>query len=969
MRSNKNPDCHIFLCYRDAGAEIAKHFKKCLEDRNDADFGHIWYSDLENIGHYIKNIPSLITSAEYAIIFFSEGFTAGFLNDKGKINYSKGKHDSGCVTVREIIQIEKCRQAGTLTVVGVNINGYHLSEKDKDVLDKVFHEAGIYTDSSVEAYTELNSNDYYTRKTDMTEFCYNLSRGMSLSESKKSKITKVNTDLLTPPLTYECLGRDGEIAQLTRMLREKSCINLYAPHGSGKSSLVFHWLSSIATESYYGAEYVFCWQFLGGSKRYSIPENLNDFFEKLIDFLGINDISDESSEMEKATAIAEFIKLHPTILILDNLDVLMAYDSDGNEYITNVAMHRLITQISRDSGNDNGLLVLLSSNRISELQYYPQNTELIPLKPLSAVDCVSMLRHIGVLGSDKELNQAVAELSLNPLAISLMGKIIVNKYNKRISERYRINYSSDDTRRLSMESVFSIYDELWPISSKDGRVLLLCSLFRSSIDQDCLDYLIKSDVSSQLFSGLTTDSISSAFDIFKRVGLIYGERESSLIPTVREYYRTKFAQNLPEDYRLINLAIAKYLSSCDDEYIKTLDDLSTFYDAIYHYILADEPNPAIDILWNRIFRKRSFFSQKQLGAISNDLCAVSLFFDIDRDWTPNPKLSNIDAAWLTSVAAYLLNSIGGLNESEKLRNRELEIYKSIGARLIYASDAHNLARNLMLQGRLDESEMQFISALEALDSGKADVKSPYAKEIDEKSLRANIISKYAFLLCLKDGANRQKALEMIRSLDTEVLKDHTTSMFYYCYLSIDSRCNDSITKDELKKIKTLISTFNKNKRLEAAYANLLSAMIDYMQITPLNLASKYRLILSSAQQANEIANITGRNDQLPFILNELLEMYTNLYIKVGKNTKRRSEILERIEGIIINFEEIDSMYRIPLYRVEHYALLIRYYVVCRQDKAKALEVYDNMRMHTGRVGYFKRRMLESEKLLSEMKYL
>ena len=88
-----------------------------------------------------------------------------------------------------------------------------------------------------------------------------------------------------------------------------------------------------------------------------------------------------------------------------------------------------------------------------------------------------------------------------------------------------------------------------------------------------------------------------------------------------------------------------------------------------------------------------------------------------------------------------------------------------------------------------------------------------------------------------------------------------------------------------------------------------------------------------------------------------------------KNTKRRSEILERIEAVITNFEEIDSMYRIPLYRVDHYALLIKYYSICRRDKVKALEIYDKMRTHTGRVGYFKRRVMQSEKLLSEMKYL
>ncbi len=969
MKSNKKPSCRVFLCYRDGGAEIAKNVKTTLDKIKSPDYGHIWYSDLEKKGNYIDDIPFLIPSAEYAIIFFSEKFTAGFLKEDGKINYSKDKHDSGCVTVREIIQIEKCRQAGTLTVIGVHVNGYRLTKEDKEILDSVFHEAGIYTDRSIGAYTELNGNDYHTRTTDVEQFCGNLYRAISENEDQRPHVTKTYTDALTPPLTYECFGRDEEIRELNRLYKEKSCINLYAPHGSGKSSLVFHWLSSIAADGYNGAEFVFCWQFYGETKKYSIPENLNDFFEKLIDFLGIKDVLDGTGEVEKATAIAEFMKRHPTILVLDNMDALIGYENGGDDYITNVAMHQLIKLISLNKNNDNGLLILMSSNRISELQYYPQNTAIIQLKPMSEADCVSTLRHLGVLGSDKDLRRAVQELNLNPLAISLMGKIIVNKYNKNINERYRISYSNNDTKRLSLEPIYSMYDDLWPITSKEGRILLICCLFRNRIDLDALDYILRNGETFDFVSDITSVNISATLDLFKRSGLVYGDGEISFVPAIKEYYRKRFAKDMPEEYREINLSLAKYLSgSCDDRFVKSLEDLSPLYDAIYHYTLADEPKPAVDILWNRVFRKRSFFSQKQLGAISNDLCAASFFFDIDKDWSPNPKLDSIDTAWLTSVVAYLLNSMGDLSESEKLRKRELKIYKSIGAKRIYASDVQNLARNLMLQGRLDESEAAFAEALEVLNSEGADITSPYTAEIDENTLRANIIAKYAFLLYLIDDDNYPKALQMIKSLDVNILKDHTTSLFYYCYLTINTteRCE---SLSAMKSVKKLIVSFNKNKKLEAAYANLLSAMIEYMQITPLNFGAKFKQMLVYSQAANEIANITGRNDQLPFILNKLLEMYINVYKKAKNNKIFRDELLKRISETIGDFEEIDSMYRIPLYRVEFYSLKIKYYCLCLEDRTGAIDTYEKMRSSFSGIGYFKRKTQEIERLLSDKKYL
>ena len=114
ISKNFDGSCHIFLCYRAGGAETAKQFKNSLSGNSD-NYGYVWYSDQESVGNYDQDIPVLIPSAEFAVLFISSDFTAGFLKD-GKNNYS------GCVTVKEIVQIEKCRQAGKLSVAAVNID-------------------------------------------------------------------------------------------------------------------------------------------------------------------------------------------------------------------------------------------------------------------------------------------------------------------------------------------------------------------------------------------------------------------------------------------------------------------------------------------------------------------------------------------------------------------------------------------------------------------------------------------------------------------------------------------------------------------------------------------------------------------------------------------------------------------------------------------------------------------------------
>ena len=86
------PTTDVFLCYRRAGAQTAKLFKKYLEKENSS--VDIWYSDLENQGHLIDDIPSLIQSAQSAVLFIDKDFTRNFENED-------------CITAIEILEIVK----------------------------------------------------------------------------------------------------------------------------------------------------------------------------------------------------------------------------------------------------------------------------------------------------------------------------------------------------------------------------------------------------------------------------------------------------------------------------------------------------------------------------------------------------------------------------------------------------------------------------------------------------------------------------------------------------------------------------------------------------------------------------------------------------------------------------------------------------------------------------------------------
>ena len=115
----------IFLCYRRAGAQTAKLFKKYLEKENFS--ADIWYSDLENHGHLIKDIPSLIGSAQSAVLFIDKNFTYNFDSEE-------------CITALEIIEIVKRACADPnfrIFEVFLNRDDHEFTNEEKSALARI----------------------------------------------------------------------------------------------------------------------------------------------------------------------------------------------------------------------------------------------------------------------------------------------------------------------------------------------------------------------------------------------------------------------------------------------------------------------------------------------------------------------------------------------------------------------------------------------------------------------------------------------------------------------------------------------------------------------------------------------------------------------------------------------------------------------------------------------------------------
>lgn len=159
ITSFENESSRIFLCYRRNGAMVARAFHDALTYIQDLQFGKVWYSDDHGNGNYSRDIKLLLSQAEYAVLFIEKDFTAGFLKEDGTVNVHNGMN--GCITVMEILEIERQRQSReNFRILCVNYHGYTLTTKELNDLRVVFSEAGILRKDSIQAYSCLNQNNY-----------------------------------------------------------------------------------------------------------------------------------------------------------------------------------------------------------------------------------------------------------------------------------------------------------------------------------------------------------------------------------------------------------------------------------------------------------------------------------------------------------------------------------------------------------------------------------------------------------------------------------------------------------------------------------------------------------------------------------------------------------------------------------------------------------------------------------------
>jgi tetratricopeptide (TPR) repeat protein len=488
-------------------------------------------------------------------------------------------------------------------------------------------------------------------------------------------------------------------------------VSLIGQGGEGKSALVLDWQARRSRHGWQGARRVFEWSFYSQGSSAQSNASADDFFSAAFAWF------DKTAEVPrdpatKGAKLAELVATERTLLVLDGVEPLQQPPGGFGGEFKDPAMKALLRGLAR---HNPGLCILTSRTDITDLAPYQHCDGSCLRQPLDSLDPVAaraLLRELGVLGPDRELDEAAECFHCHAYDLNLLGNYLAKCTPDRdirgwqqgfpvLEEDERVHPKPDAAGiRVGHGRRMLRSYERWlepPVSSRTwlpawlgGRkprrspalaVLRLLGLFDRPARSDLLDELRAAPVISGLTEALVNlpqDDWLLALDQLQGLALIKckplsipaeGTRRAVTFaldthPLLREHFGAELRVQHEAGRREGHRRLYAYLcATTKDKPEPTLEDLQPLYQAVAHGCQAGLQQEACDKVYgDRILRGEEFYSTWKLGAFGSDLGAVACFFETP--WSHvSPALTEADQAGLLGVASFNLGALGRLTEA------------------------------------------------------------------------------------------------------------------------------------------------------------------------------------------------------------------------------------------------------------------------------------------------------------------
>jgi len=451
-----------------------------------------------------------------------------------------------------------------------------------------------------------------------------------------------------------------------------------------------------------------------------------------------------------------------------------------------------------------------------------------------------------VIGTDKELRQATQEMGGHALALVLLGKMLVAQFNGNIARRDQLPMvqtaleslespqalcKEDEKLYRQVRRILQWYADFYTENNTPEAIFLnLLSLFDRPMGLAEKNELVKKAECAAPLRDLNSTEWQQMEKSLENAGLLLhheGMRtEWDCHPLIRNYFAEQFKATHLDLFRQAHLVLFEYYQHVPKkQQPDTLAELEPLYRAVVHGCLAGEYQKASDaVYWKRILRGNEHYSQNKLGAYSQDLTALAVFFPDGWSQPVQQGLSEADQAFLLAEALFCLMSLGRLTEAIEPRQADLAIYVKIANWKNAANTAQNLVNLLLPLGRLEEAAA---TATQAID---------YAEKSEDLFTQMASHAYHATVLH-RQGQSATEAFETSEQLQQQYRPDYpqlySLPGFQYCAWLLEQ------PNVELSQV---VARGEYSLKLMLELPNLLGVALDH-----LTLACAYRQLGDTTQ--------------------------------------------------------------------------------------------------------------------------